>query len=113
MIMDILRQKRAVSLYEDWAEMLFFTLLVIGFIVAAWAGSAVIVYLTIFLCGMMAGRLIYHRKKKLKFPYFLITLGFLFGYILGAFCGNKAVILIVFIVGVIISYRLHNKGIIK
>ena len=102
----------AFEFFEHWAEFFFFCLLVIGFLLSLAAPSAVLSYLMIFVCGMMAGRLMYERKKKLQFPYFLIIVGFVIGYVLGAFYGNKMVILTLFIIGTFLSYYLHDKGII-
>lgn len=100
--------------YADyWAEFFFFVLLVIGFMFSVLAPSAVLSYVMIFACGMMAGRLIIERKKKHVAPYIIIIIGFLIGYIIGAYYGNKLVISILFLIGVIFSYYLHNKKIIR
>lgn len=98
--------------FRNWAELFFFVLLVIGFFLSLLAPSAVISYLMIFVLGMMSGRLIYERKQKLQFPYYLIVVGLLIGYLLGAYYGNKRIILTLFILGMITSYFLHNRGII-
>ncbi|MBU0615769.1 MAG: hypothetical protein KJ601_06770, partial [Nanoarchaeota archaeon] len=94
------------SFHKNWAEVLFFSLLVIGFVVSLLAGSAVISYLIIFLIGMMAGRLMFERKGKLKFAYYLIIIGFLIGYILGAFYGSRNIMIILFVLGGLLSYYL-------
>jgi len=99
--------------HKNSAEILFFVLLVIGFIISLFSGSAIISYLIIFITGMMAGRLIFERKGKLKFAYYLITIGFLIGYILGAFYGNRNITIILFILGALLSYYLHDRKIIK
>ena len=98
--------------FEHWAEFLFLCILVIGFLLSLAAPSAVLSYLMIFACGMMSGRLFYERKNKLIFPYFLIVVGFIIGYIIGAYYGNKMVILTLYIIGSYFSYFLHDKGII-
>jgi len=98
--------------FGSWAELFFFILLVIGFFLSLLAPSAVVSYLMIFALGMMAGRLIYERKHKLQFPYYLIIVGLLIGYLLGAYYGNKKIILTLFVLGMMISYTLHNRGII-
>ena len=98
--------------FKNWGEFLFFVLLVIGFILAIAAPSAVISYLVIFIVGLMSGRLLYERKNKLAFPYTLIIIGFIIGYILGAFYGNKMTILTLYLIGIWIGYQIFNKGII-
>jgi len=102
-----------VNFFENWVEFFFFVLLVIGFMLSILAPSAFLSYIMIFACGGMAGRLMYERKKKLQFPYYLIIVGFLIGYIIGAYYGNKVVILTLFLLGGILSYYLHDKGVIR
>ena len=102
-----------ISLFEDWAEILAFIALIVAFIISLSAPSAVLSYIIIFFCGIMAGRIWYKRKEKLKFPYFLIIVAFLIGYILGDYYGNKITIIILFIAGLLVSYYLHEKNYIR
>ena len=102
----------AFNYFDSWVEFFFFVLLVIGFITALFAPSAVVSYTVIFVSGMIGGRLIYERKEKLKFPYYLIVIGFLVGYAIGAYYGNKSVIITLFVLGNIVSYYLYDKGIV-
>lgn len=109
----LIGKKAVIDMHEYWAEFFSFVLLAIGFIVALVAESALISYIVLFLCGMMAGRLMSERYKKIKFPYYLVVIGFLIGYILGSRFGNKLVLLILFIVGAYISHYLHEHGFLK
>jgi len=117
--MNILKNKKASAgsmFFQNWAEIFFFILLVLGFIISISVGnrtSAVIAYITILLCGVMAGRLIFERKHKMKFPYFLIIIGFLIGYLIGARYGDKRVMVILFFLGAIIGFQFRNKGLIS
>ena len=106
-----LGKKATIEMFDVWAEYFFFILLIMGFFVALIAGSAAISYIVVFLCGMMAGRLIYQKKEKVIFPYYLILVGFLIGYILGSRFGNKSVLITLFLAGSFISYYIHEKGI--
>ena len=101
--------------FKNWAEFFFFVLMVTGFIFALWATSfsAVISYIVVFLSGMIGGRLLYERKKKLSFPYYMIVIGFLIGYAMGTYYGSRKVVIILFILGVLFSYHLCNKGYIR
>jgi len=101
--------------FKSWAEFFFFVLMVIGFLVALWATSfsAVISYIVVFLSGMIGGRLLYERKRKLTFPYYIIIIGFIIGYVIGTFYGSRKVVIILFILGILFSYHLHNKGYIR
>ena len=97
--------------FKSWPEFFFFILMVVGFFLSFWASvfSAFVSYIVVFLCGMIGGRLLYDRKQKLTFPYYLILAGFLIGFVIGTFYGNKAVVIILYILGVLISYHLYNK----
>jgi len=101
--------------FKNWAEFFFFVVMSIGLIFALWATSfsAVISYIVVFLSGMIGGRLWYDRKKKLTFPYYIIIIGFLIGYVAGTYYGSRKVVIILFIFGVLFSYHLHNKGYIR
>ena len=101
--------------FKSWVEFVFFVLMVLGLIVGIWASSfsAVISYIVVFLSGMIGGRLLYERKKKLSFPYYMIVIGFLIGYAMGTYYGSRKVVIILFILGVLFSYHLCNKGYIR
>ncbi len=98
---------------HNWVEIIFFILLIVGFIFSLAAPSAVLSYLIILFAGMMGGRLIYERKKSMVFPYILILMGFLIGYLIGSRYGNWLITVILFILGSILSYYLHEQGWIK
>ncbi len=98
---------------RNWAELFFFILLIIGFLFSLLTPSAVLSYALIFCGGMMGGRLLYERKNKLQFPYYLWIIGFLIGYLLGAYYGNRNVMIILFVIGILLSYSLHDSGIIR
>ncbi len=108
-----MNKKAAFDFWSDWAEFFFFILLFIGFIIGIFSHSAVITYLVSFTSGMMAGRLFYDKKDKGRAPFFLIIIGFLMGYVLGTFYGDKRITILLFIVGSIICYQLYAKKIIK
>ena len=95
---------------ENWVEIIFFILLIIGFAVSLLVQSKVMAYVVVTLFGMMAGRFMYQRKNKYMFPYFLTIIGFLIGYTLGVQFGSKSMIIALFIFGTSLSYYLHNKG---
>jgi len=107
--------KMAEFFFRSWAEFFFFVLMIMGFIVSLWASSfsVVISYIVVFLSGMIGGRLLYERRKNLPFPYYIIIIGFLIGYVIGAYYGSRKVIIILFILGLLFSYHLHKKGYIR
>jgi len=100
--------------WKQWAEVFFIILLMIGFLISISIKSPAMNYAVIFLAGMMAGRLIYEKKgKQPVFAFFLIIVGFLFGYMLGSFNFNRKLIVFFFIVGAVVSYQIHKKGYLK
>src|SRR3989338_140850 len=101
------------DLFYSWVEYAFLALLVLGFILAASSGSAVISYITIVLIGILAARSMYKRRKGFKFPAFVILIGFLIGYILGSFYGNRKLILVLFVIGYMVSYYIHYRKWVK
>jgi len=103
------------SFLKNWAEIIAFILLVVGFLFSLAAPSAVLSYIIIFVAGMMGGRLIYERRKSMVFPYVLILIGFLVGYLIGSRYGygDWLVIVLLFVLGSILSYYLHEQGFIK
>jgi hypothetical protein len=105
--------KKGISFYESWAELVAFSLLIIGLIVSLVSGSKVMSYFVITLCGMMFGRLWYRHKHNFKFTWFLIIVGFLMGYLLGNMYGSGYTITLLFLAGIIVSYYLHNKQKVK
>ena len=80
---------------------------------ATLAGSAVISYIVITLSGFMGGRIWYRIKENLKTPWIVILFGFLVGFVLGSFYGNKKIIILLYVVGIAISYYLHLEGYVK
>ena len=99
--------------FRNWPEFVAFLLMVIGFFVAILAGSAVIAYILILLAGFMGGRIWFTVKTNLKVPWSIILMGFLVGFMVGSRYGDKRMIVIFYILGIVASYYLHDKGIIK
>ena len=87
--------------------------MVIGFIIALLAPSAVISYVIAFFSGMFAGRLIFERKNKMQFPYFMIIVGFVIGYLVGVYYGSRRVVIVLFVIGAVLSYKLYDKKILR
>ena len=88
-------------------------LMILGIIVALATPSAAISYFIIFLVGLFAGRLMYERRNNIQLPYFLIIAGFVIGYLIGIYYGDRRLMIILFVLGSIISYKLYDKKILK
>jgi len=100
-------------LFRSWSQFLFFVLMVIGIIIALAAPSAVISYIIIFISGMMAGRVLYWRQKKFLAAYNIVIIGFLIGYLIGTYYGNRKIIVILFALGAFLSYYLYDKKVLR
>jgi len=98
--------------FKTWVEFFFFVLMIFGVIIALWATSfnSIISYIVVFFSGMFGGRIIYDRKTKLTIPYYLIIIGFLIGFLIGTVYGNRSVIIVLFVLGVLLGYHIFNKG---
>src|SRR3989338_4140407 len=98
-------------LFEHWPETLAAALLLVGFFIALVVRSAGMHYIVILIAGLLCGRILYdkHRVQPI-FPFVLIVTGFLLGYMLGAIAANKLVVMILFLIGLTISYQAHKKG---
>lgn len=101
------------ELVEHWVELLAFILLVIGFFLAAASGSAVISYFIVFFCGALGGRIWYTVKIDTKLAWSIILTGFLIGFVLGSYYGDKWVIILSYAGGFLLGYYLHKEGYIK
>jgi len=99
--------------YKNWMEFFFIVLMILGILAALASPSAVISYFIIFFVGMFAGRLIYERKNKIQLPYFLIVAGFVVGYLIGVDYGSRRLMIVLFVIGAIVSYKLYDKKILK
>ncbi len=102
----------AAYIQEAWAETLAVVLVLIGFLVSLLLTSALLVYLVIILAGFLAGRVFYIKRfKEPIFPFILMIIGFLFGYVLGSFGASRFWTVVFFAVGLAVSYYLHLKKI--
>jgi len=106
-------KKGTIDFWFSWPEILALILLVIGFILAVSAGSAVITYIVVFFSGLYFGRLWYAYYNSIRTPWFIIIFCFLIGYLLGSFYGSFRVIIVLFILGIFIGFYLHQKKIVK
>jgi predicted membrane protein len=98
------------SVWRSWPEWTGLVLLVLGFIVALSISSLWLNITIIFLAGMLVGRVVYKKKGNVPlFPFMLIVIIFMVGYLLGSYTYNRILILIIFIISTTISYKIHKK----
>ena len=102
------------DLYRNWMEFFFLVFIVLGILIALLAQNAIIGYVMIFLSGMFAGRLLYerkHKKNRVQYTFFVINAGFVIGYLIGVYYISRIVIIALFVIGAILSYKLFDKKI--
>ncbi|MDO8642903.1 MAG: hypothetical protein Q7R76_04985 [Candidatus Woesearchaeota archaeon] len=106
--MKPMNARGVIDLSAWWVELVCFIVLGIGFVFSITLESAFLSYVVIFLFGLLAGRLIY--EKSYSFPFYLIGLALLFGYVLGTRYGQWKLVILFFLLGTAVSYYLHTRG---
>jgi hypothetical protein len=98
-----------------WPEIVWICLLIIGFILSITiVGSAVMYYIIAFLAGILFGRLWYKTRKTLQFKYLMMIIAFMIGFVAGNYIskyGDPILTMLIYLLGIISSYYLHNKNI--
>lgn len=96
---------------ENWAEVLAAGLLLIGLFIGIAIRSPTLHYITMFLAGVLSGKILYAKHKVQPiFPFVLVIFAFFLGYLIGSFSANKIALLVLFIGGTWLSYWAHKKG---
>ena len=101
------------KLYKIWMEYFLVILMLFGMLIAIFSPSAFISYIIILLSGIFAGRVLYERKNNIIFPFYMITAGFLIGFLIGAYYGSREIMAILFILGAFGSYLAFDRKILK
>lgn len=93
-------------------------------IIALLTPSIFMSYVVILVSGIAAGRIVYNQWQKQnhtkddigffiieEFPYIIMILAFMVGYILGNIQVSKVTLLVLFIASFTVSYYFHYKGV--
>lgn len=98
---------------EYWVETFAIGFILIAFILAVLLANSIAVYITAVFSGFTAARVFYFRRfKEPIFPFIIIIIGFLIGYVMGSFSANRLITLVFFVLAYAGSYYLHQKKII-
>lgn len=97
------------EIYKNWMEVFFVIVMLIGIMIAIVVPSNFVSYMTITASGVAAGKIIYDRKNKVRFPYILIIIGFIVGYMVGAYNASRQLILLLFVLSALVSYHVLEK----
>ena len=98
------------SYFENWMEIFFVVIMLLGIVMAVVVRSNIVSYMTITAAGVAAGKIIFERKNKVRFPYILIIIGFLIGYVIGAYDASRQLVLLLFVASSLITYNVLEKG---
>ena len=102
----------AIKLEEQWAEALTILFLALGFVIAVLLQSALFTFLSVIIAGFLSARVYYLKRfSEPTFPFILVIVGFLVGYLLGSFWASRLWVLVFFALSFALSYYLHLKGI--
>jgi hypothetical protein len=111
-----MNKRAAIKWLDNWAEIAAFSVMIVGIIIALLSDSALISYIIIALAGFMVGRAYYMRKSRMRFPFYLITVFFLAGYIIGTAItdrGEPIPIIIFFIIGMYFGNYLYKRRMLR
>ena len=86
---------------------------VAGFIISLAVPGPVLNHMLAFVCGMALGRVVHAGKKREAFtPYMAIVASFILGYTSGSEKGSLLTIALATGAGVLLSYFMHEKGVV-
>ncbi len=94
-----------------WIEYIAGALLIIAFYLAARGAYVGTAYAVAFLIGAILGRFWYERIRKHKNTLYItiLTLAVMLGIILGSIGTDRRVIMILYIIGILLSYVIHKE----
>jgi hypothetical protein len=111
-MIKLLKNKKGLTLKTDWAEIFSIIILFFGIIISLFVDSAVVAYIVFLGCGFIIGKLYLTRKILRGFTFFLLTIAFYIGFIIGIYLrdrGNIIILSLLFLIGIYFGYKLHKN----
>jgi hypothetical protein len=109
--------KRAVVWVDQWVEVYAFFLLLVGFTISLISDSSVVNYIIILICGIMVGRLHAMRRARRSAAFYVVVIGFLIGFLIGASLmhqrGDPLALIVIFFVGCYFGSHWYRHRLIK
>tara|TARA_Y100000031_G_C7991456_1_gene279393 strand:+ start:57 stop:392 length:336 start_codon:yes stop_codon:yes gene_type:complete len=106
--------KKAFSYLNFWVEAYAVLGFVIGLILSIIMRNIYVLYVTSFVCGFILSRIIFLMKSEPTFPFYLISITTLIGFVLGAWITSNPVSIklmsLIFIGSIIFGHYMHKKG---
>ena len=112
------------ELFKSSIEIVFILVMIFGAIVAIAVPTKPLSYAVVLLAGFAAGKVVYDRRYSEhypksgiayfvveQFPYLIMVIAFLLGYMFGAYNLSKKFILLLFFISSATSYYLHYRRI--
>lgn len=108
-------KKAQVEWESFWLEYVAGAFLIIAFYLSARGAYVGTTYAVAFLIGAMLGRFWYTRIKKHRNTLYIsvLTLAVLLGIILGSIGADRMIIVILYVIGILLSYVIHKEKWIK
>lgn len=96
---------------DFWLEYVAGALLVLAFYVAARGAYMGVVYVVALILGAMLGKFWYSiiKKKKTTIYIAILTMAVLLGMILGSVGVDRRYVIIIFALGLVVSYAAHAE----
>ena len=96
--------------YQGWTERLFWVALILGVILGFISGSAFVTYTIALLCGMAFSRIFIKYKNSFRMAWTLMIIAFIIGFSLARRFGDRRIIIIMFVLGILIGIYVNKKG---
>ncbi|MEM4366008.1 MAG: hypothetical protein QXN46_00180 [Candidatus Woesearchaeota archaeon] len=103
----------AIDFGKNWAEFFIIVAFFIGFVLAIFSRSAIVLYALAALIGIMIGVWLRSIKGRKRVPLVFIFAGFVLGYLAGAIAANRTALLAITLIGIALGWALHARKIIS
>ena len=100
---------------KEWLEYIAGAVLVLGFFIAARGAYVGVVYIVSFVAGALFGKFWYNtvRRKQTRLYIAILTVAILFGMMLGGFGAETWWVVVLYLLGLFLSYAAHKEKWIK
>ena len=102
-----------IKISKDIPEIITIIAIILGFTIAIFTPNKILLYTLAFLSGLLFGKTWQKYQKSQCVPMFLIIIGFFLGFVIGGIYANIRIITLMLLAGILISYWIHEKKIIK
>ena len=101
--------KKGFELITNWVAILFFAILILSFLFSMLIVNQWVTYTIVVFVGVILGHFVYTSKYGNRFPYYVLSFGFLLGILVGHRAGNGLIIIALFIGTVFLVNQIHLR----